>query len=80
MLYDLNRLLFDMKNSDEVVSRMYEDIDSVLSEYDLTDEEVSAIKAKDDKKLIALGGRGNMAFSVLRLYPEMRYAQYFKIR
>jgi hypothetical protein len=69
-----------MKNKDEVVARMYQDIDNVLGEYDLSQEERSAIKSKDDKALIALGARGNMAFSVLRLYPEMRQAQYFRIR
>ena len=53
--YHLNRFLFDLKMKPDTLDRARVDLDKALSDYDLTAEEVAAIKARDPRPVAAAG-------------------------
>lgn len=70
--YELNRLLFDLKMSDELTAELDRDPASVLKRYVLSDEERAAFTAQDPRRIRALGAHGMLALYVLRTHPEFR--------
>ena len=70
--YYLNRFLFDLKMNESVLKRAAENLESTLSEYDLTAEEKQALRAGDPRKLRPLGAHGMVSLYILRLNPEFR--------
>lgn len=70
--YELNRLLFDLKMHDELTAAMDTDTDAVLQGYELTPDEIDAIRTQDPRRIRALGAHGMLALYVLRNHPEFR--------
>ena len=70
--YYLNRFLFDLKMNESVLKRASENLESTLSEYDLSAEEKQALRAGDPRKLRPLGAHGMVSLYILRLNPEFR--------
>jgi hypothetical protein len=70
--YYLNRFLFDLKMNESVLKRASENLESTLSEYDLSTEEKQALRAGDPRKLRPLGAHGMVSLYILRLNPEFR--------
>jgi hypothetical protein len=70
--YHLNRLLFDLKMSEERIKGALADLDRVMAAYDLTAEEKEALSARDPRKLRQLGAHGMLALYVMRLDPEFQ--------
>ena len=79
-VYDLNRLLFDLKNDAELASDMRRNFGKSVKSYDLTNAEKKAIKTENTKELLKLGARGNLIFAVHRLRPEYANTMYFRVR
>jgi hypothetical protein len=79
-VYDLNRLLFDMKNDGELALQMRKNFANAVKPYDLTKEEKKAIKTENTQELLKLGARGNLIFAVHRLRPEYANTMYFRVR
>ncbi len=74
-LYYVQKLLYQL-NRDPYVRKRYErDFDSLLDEYDLTDEEVRAIKGPDIGLLYVLGVNGQilMHYAALRGFEWDQY-------
>jgi hypothetical protein len=55
-----------------VLKRASENLESALSEYDLSAEEKQALRAGDPRKLRPLGAHGMVSLYILRLNPEFR--------
>ena len=70
--YELNRLLFDLKMHDDLTELLDRDADAVLQRYELTLDEIDAIRAQDPRRVRALGAHGMLALYVLRNHPEYR--------
>jgi hypothetical protein len=68
--YHLNRLLFDLKMSEPILKRAQADLQSLMSEYDLSAEERAALNSGDPRRLRQLGAHGMVALYILRLNPE----------
>jgi hypothetical protein len=68
--YHLNRLLFDLKMSEPILKRAQADLQSLMSEYDLSAEEREALNSGDPRRLRQLGAHGMVALYILRLNPE----------
>lgn len=68
--YHLNRLLFDLKMSEPILKRAQADLQSLMSEYDLSAEERAALNFGDPRRLRQLGAHGMVALYILRLNPE----------
>jgi hypothetical protein len=79
-VYDLNRLLFDMKNDGTLARDLRRNFPKAIKPYDLTKEEKKAIKTEDTHLLLKLGARGNLIFAVHRMRPEYANTIYFRIR
>lgn len=59
-LYYLQKLLYDLNRDEAVQEKFKSDVDSLLSNYTLTDEEVHAIKKPDIGLLYVLGVNGQI--------------------
>lgn len=70
--YDLSRLLFDLKMKDAVHQRALADFETVMSDYDLSNEEKDALRAGDPRKLRQLGVHGMLCLYIKRLNPQFR--------
>jgi hypothetical protein len=70
--YHLNRFLFDLKMNESVLKRAAENLETTMAEYDLTNEEMQALRAGDPRKLRPLGAHGMVSLYILRLNPEFR--------
>jgi hypothetical protein len=70
--YELNRLLFDLKMSDALTDELAVQPDDVLRRYDLSAEEIDALRAQDPRRIRSLGAHGMLALYVLRTHPEFR--------
>ena len=70
--YDLSRLLFDLKMNESVYRRSLSDFDAVMDEYDLSAEEIDALRSGDPRKLRQLGVHGMLCLYIKRLNPEFR--------
>lgn len=68
--YHLNRLLFDLKMSEPILKRARADLQSLMSEYDLSADEREALSSGDPRRLRQLGAHGMVALYILRLNPE----------
>lgn len=68
--YHLNRFLFDLKMKPGAVDQARSDLDTALSGYDLSDEEVAAVKTRDPRQLRPLGAHGMLALYLMRLDSE----------
>ena len=75
--YHLNRLLFDLKMSDQTFQQALANLDAVLSRYELTTEEREALKAGDPRRLRQLGAHGMLALYIMRLDPDFRTNVYW---
>ncbi len=68
--YHLNRFLFDLKMKPGAVDQARSDLDTALSGYDLSGEEVAALKTRDPRQLRPLGAHGMLALYLMRLDSE----------
>ncbi len=68
--YHLNRFLFDLKMKPDTLSRALADLDGALSAYDLSAEEIAAIKTRDPRQLRPLGAHGMLSLYLMRLDSE----------
>ena len=68
--YHLNRFLFDLKMKPGAVDQARSDLDTALSGYDLSDEEIAALKTRDPRQLRPLGAHGMLALYLMRLDSE----------
>jgi len=76
-LYYVQKLMYQLNRDPRVRERFETDQDSVLEEYELTDEELEAIRAPDIGKLFVLGVNGQllMHYAALHQYPWADYLQ-----
>src|SRR4030095_2647821 len=70
--HELSRLLLELKMDESCVKRALADFESVMGEYDLTEEERAALRAGDPRKLRQLGVHGMLCLYIKRLHPEFR--------
>ena len=70
--YDLSRLLFDLKMSESTYQRALNDFEGVIGEYDLTEDEKTALRSGDPRRLRQLGVHGMLCLYIKRLNPEFR--------
>jgi hypothetical protein len=54
------------------VKQAQADFESVMRDYDLTNEEKEALRAGDPRKLRQLGVHGMLCLYIKRLHPEFR--------
>ncbi len=76
-LYSVQKLLY-LLNRDPAIRRRYdEDLDDLLAEFDLTDEEIRAIKEPDIGLLYVLGVNGQilMHYAALHQMPWDDYLE-----
>ena len=74
-LYYVQKLLWQLNRDPEVRRRFEADMDEVLASYDLTAEELEAIRAPDIGLLYVLGVNGQllMHYAALKGYPWDAY-------
>lgn len=79
-LYYVEKLIYQLNRDEKVRKRFAEDMENVLSDYDLTDEELEAIRAPDIGLLYVLGVNGQllMHYAALRQYEWNDYIQAMK--
>ena len=70
--YDLSRLLFDLKMNETMYQRASSDFESVMTGYDLSNEENDAPRAGDPRKLRQLGVHGMLCLYIKRLNRQFR--------
>jgi len=70
-LYYVQKLLYRLNRDHQTRERFYADIDALLGEYELTKEEVGAVKGDDIGLLYIMGVNGQilMHFAAMRGYP-----------
>lgn len=79
-LYYVEKLIYQLNRDEKVRKRFTEDMESVLTDYDLTDEELAAIRSPDIGLLYVLGVNGQllMHYAALRQYEWNDYIQAMK--
>lgn len=70
--YELSRLLFDLKMNETVYQKSLDDIEIVMSGYDLSPEEKDALRSGDPRRLRQLGVHGMLCLYLKRLDPKFR--------
>ena len=70
--YDLSRLLFDLKMNEAIYQKSLKDFETVMGEYDLSNEEKDALRSGDPRKLRQLGVHGMLCLYIKRLSPQFR--------
>jgi len=70
--YDLSRLLFDLKMNESVYQKSSTDFEAVMADYDLSSEEIAALRSGDPRKLRLLGVHGMLCLYIKRLSPQFR--------
>jgi len=70
--YHLSRLLFDLKMNESIYQKSIKDFESVMCEYELSNEEKDALRAGDPRKLRQLGVHGMLCLYIKRLNPQFR--------
>ncbi len=68
--YHLNRFLFDLKMKPATLEQARADLDGALSGYDLSAEEIAAVKTGDPRRLRPLGAHGMLSLYLMRLDSE----------
>ena len=76
-LYSLQKLLYQLNRDPGVRKRYDEDFDALLGEYDLSAEELNAVRAPDIGLLYVLGVNGQilMHYAALHGYKWKQYLQ-----
>jgi Aromatic-ring-opening dioxygenase LigAB, LigA subunit len=76
-LYSLQKLLYHLNRDPRVRRRFEEDFDGLLSEYELTPEELSAVRQPDIGLLYVMGVNGQilMHYAALRGYEWKAYIE-----
>lgn len=76
-LYYVQKLLYQLNRDEATRERFAEDMDSVLADYDLTDEELTAIRTPDIGLLYVLGVNGQllMHYAALKQFEWDDYLQ-----
>ena len=76
-LYYLQKVIFELNRDAHVRERYDFDFDNLLRDYDLTDEEIGALKEPDVGLLYVLGVNGQllMHYAALRGYEWEEYKQ-----
>jgi len=76
-LYYVQKLLYQLNRDPQVRERFEADPESVLEEYELTDEELGAIRKPDIGLLFVLGVNGQllMHYAAMHQYPWADYIQ-----
>lgn len=76
-LYYLQKLMYELNRSEALQTRFFENKDSVLQDYRLTEEEYSALEKPDIGLLYVLGVNGQilMHFAALCGYAWPEYIQ-----
>ncbi len=59
-LYYVQKLLYQLNRDQAVVERYDKDLDGLLADYDLTDEEITAISTPDIGLLYVMGVNGQL--------------------
>ena len=70
--YDLSRLLFDLKMNESVYQKSLTDFEAVMADYDLSSDEITALRSGDPRKLRQLGVHGMLCLYIKRLSPQFR--------
>ena len=70
-LYQVQKLIYEINRDPKIRDRFEQDRDDLLAEFDLTDEELSAIRKPDIGLLYVLGVNGQllMHYAALHKYP-----------
>ena len=76
-LYYVQKLLYQLNRDPETRERFEDDVDAVLNAYDLSDEEIKAIKEGDIGLLYIMGVNGQilMHYAVMRGYAWDAYLE-----
>ncbi len=76
-LYSVQKLIYQLNRDAATRARFESDMDSVLVDYDLTDEELTAIRAPDIGLLYVIGVNGQllMHYAALRGFEWDAYIQ-----
>jgi len=76
-LYYVQKLLYQLNRDAAMRARFTEDMDSVLADYDLTEEELTAIRTPDIGLLYVLGVNGQllMHYAALKQFEWDDYLQ-----
>ena len=79
-LYYVEKLIYQLNRDAMVRKRFQDDMESVLDDYDLSDEELAAIRSPDIGLLYVLGVNGQllMHYAALRKYEWNDYIQAMK--
>lgn len=79
-LYYVEKLIYQLNRDPAVRKRFLDDMDSVLDDYDLSEEELAAIRDPDIGLLYVLGVNGQllMHYAALRKYEWNDYIQAMK--
>jgi hypothetical protein len=79
-LYNVQKLMFQLNRDQSVRSRFDHDFESLLSEYDLTDEEQLALRDPDIGLLYVMGVNGQilMHYAALRGFEWNAYIDAMK--
>jgi hypothetical protein len=79
-LYYVQKLIYELNRDSALRERHNENIDSVLAQYDLTDEERRAIRDPDIGLLYVMGVNGQllMHYAALRGYEWTQYIEAMK--
>ena len=76
-LYYVQKLLYNLNRDEGVRARFVDDMESVLANYDLTEEELTAIRTPDIGLLYVLGVNGQllMHYAALKQFAWDDYLQ-----
>ncbi len=76
-LYYVQKLLYELNRSEELQTQFFDDKDSVLKDFKLTDEEKTALKTPDIGLLYVLGVNGQilMHYAAMCGYAWPEYIQ-----
>lgn len=76
-LYYVQKLLYNLNRDEAIRARFVDDMDSVLANYDLTEEELTAIRKPDIGLLYVLGVNGQllMHYAALKQFAWDDYLQ-----
>ena len=79
-LYYVEKLIYQLNRDEAVRKRFQDDMENVLKDYDLTQEELDAIRSPDIGLLYVLGVNGQllMHYAALRQYEWNDYIQAMK--
>lgn len=75
--YQLSKFLFDVKMNDAFCAKAAADLEGAMRDYELTEEEKSALRSADPRKLRQLGVHGMLCLYLKRLQPEFRNNVYW---